>query len=76
MPLSDEQAKAAYDRTLDEPEEKCDYWVVGVTVTRTYNICVCGTRQQAEYQAMFDVGSDPENYDEQEVRITDTYKED
>lgn len=74
MPLTDEQAKQAYDRTLEEPEEKYAYWTVEVIVTRTYIRTTYGTQLQAEYQAMYDVGHRPDDYDEEEVRIADTYK--
>jgi len=48
MPLTDNEAKQAYDRTLEEPQERKSDWEVEVKIIKTYTGSQNGTRAQAE----------------------------
>lgn len=52
MPLTDAQAKAAYDSTLQEPEEQRKYWDVVISVTTLHEIRCFGTEEEAKVFAM------------------------
>lgn len=47
-PLTDEQAKQAYDATLQPEEEQRKYWDVHTTITLEYVIPRFGTRAEVE----------------------------
>jgi hypothetical protein len=75
MSMTDREAKDAYDRTLEEPKERPETWIIEIDVIRHYRTVFYGTRQQAEYQGMFDVGAEPDEYENQDIELKHIYKE-